>query len=121
MIIASENDNLPFIVKMSSNENKMQKQCKAFSVDEKMQILAEVDAHVGTQVDLVAVLGLSVSALNKIVSKRSEVEKSYSHFGPLFYKEPKSLKTWPLEELETILLAWVKQPIMPTHQSMDPS
>jgi len=80
-----------------------------FSVDEKMHILAEVDAHVETLVDLAAMLGLSVSTLHKIVSKQSEIEKSYMHCGPLFSKEPKSLKTPPLEELETILLAWFKQ------------
>ena len=74
-----------------------------------MQILAEVDADVGTQVDLAAVLNLSGSILNKIVSKWSEIEKSYSHCGPSFSKEPKSLKTSPLEELEIILSACFKQ------------
>jgi hypothetical protein len=43
MIITSEAANLPFIVKMSSNEKKMKKQCKVFCVDEKMQMLAKVD------------------------------------------------------------------------------
>ena len=80
-----------------------------FSVEEKMQILAEVDAHMGTRVDLAAMLGLSVSTLHKIVSKQSEIEKSYMHCGPSFSEEPKSLKTSPLEELETILSAWFKQ------------
>jgi hypothetical protein len=103
MIIASEAENFPFIVKMSSNEKKMKKQYKVFSVDEKMQILAKFDAHMGTQVDLVAMLGLSVLMLNKVVSKQSEIEKSYWNYGPSFSKEPKSLKTSPLEELETIL------------------
>jgi hypothetical protein len=31
----SEAENFPFIVKNSSNENKMKKQCKVFSIDEK--------------------------------------------------------------------------------------
>jgi hypothetical protein len=96
-------------VKVSSIEKKMKKQCEVFSIDEKMQILPEVDAHVGTWVDLAAVLDLSVLMLNMVVSKRSEIEKSYSRCGPLFSKERKSLKTSPLEELETILLAWFKQ------------
>ena len=46
---------------MSSNEKTMNKQCIVFSVDKKMQILAEVYAHLGTWVDLVAIIGLSVS------------------------------------------------------------
>jgi hypothetical protein len=54
----SEAENFPFIVKMSSNGKKMKKQHKVFSVDERMQILAEVDAYVGTWVDLAAMLGL---------------------------------------------------------------
>jgi hypothetical protein len=61
-------------VKISSDEKKM-KQRKVFSIDKKMQILAEADAHVGTWVDLAAVLGLSVLTSNTIVSKRSEEVK----------------------------------------------
>jgi hypothetical protein len=74
-----------------------------FSIDEKMQILAEVDVHMGTGVDLAAMLGLSVSTLNTVVSKRSEIEESYMRCGPSFSKECKSLKTSPLEEFETII------------------
>jgi len=43
------------------------------------------------------------------VNKWSEIEKSYSGCGPSFSKEPKALKTLPLEELETILSTWFKQ------------
>jgi hypothetical protein len=73
-----------------------------------MQILAKADGHVGTWVDPAARFGLLVSTLNTIVNKRSEIEKSYSHCGPSFSKEPKALKTLPLEEHETILSAWFK-------------
>jgi len=38
MIVASEAENFAFIVEMSSNEKKMKKQHKVFSVDEKMHI-----------------------------------------------------------------------------------
>jgi len=55
------------------------------------------------------VLGLSVMTLDTKVSKQSEIEKSYLRCGPLFSEECKSLKTSPLEELETILAAWFKQ------------
>jgi len=95
---------------MSSNVKKMKKQRKVFSIAKKTQILAKVDAHVGTQVDLAAMLGLSVLTLNMTVSsKGSEIGKSYWHCGPSFSKETKSLKTLPMEELETILLAWFMQ------------
>lgn len=78
----SEAENFPFIVNMSSNGKRMKKQHKMFSVDEKMQILAEIDAFDGTWVDIAAMLGLWVSKLNTIVSKRSEIEKSYLCCGP---------------------------------------
>jgi hypothetical protein len=94
----SEAVKFPFVVKMSSNRKKMKKQCKVFSVDVNIEILAEVDTHVGTQVDLVAMLGLWLSTLNMIVSKWSELEKSYSRCRSLFSKERISLKTLPLEE-----------------------
>jgi len=34
---------------MSSNEKKIKKQCKVFTLAKKMPILAEADAHVRTQ------------------------------------------------------------------------
>ena len=37
-------------------------------------------------VDLAAMLGLSVSTLNAIMSKRSKIDKSYLHCGPCFLK-----------------------------------
>jgi len=56
----------------------MKKQCKVFSIAKKTQILVTADAHVGTRVDLVAMLGLSVMTLNTTVSnKGSEIGKSY--------------------------------------------
>ena len=108
MIAVSEAENFPLIVKVSSNEKKMKKQCKVFSRDEKMQILAKGD-YVGTSVDLVAMLGLLVSTLNTIVSEVSEIEGSYSCCGPSFSKEHKSMETLPLEELETILSVCFRQ------------
>lgn len=89
---------------------KMKKQHKVFSTAKKTQILATADAHVGTRVDLAAMLGLSVLTLNTTVSsKGSEIGKSYWHCGPSFSKETKSLKTLSMDELETILLAWFMQ------------
>jgi hypothetical protein len=74
-----------------------------------MHILAKVDAHMGTLVDPAVMLGLSVSMLNTVVGKQSEIEKSDSHCRPSFSKEPESLKVSPLEELEIICSAWFKQ------------
>ena len=74
-----------------------------------MQILAEVDGHVGIRMDLAAILGLPLSTLNTVVSKRSKIEKSYSRCGPSISKQPKSLKISPLKELETIPSTWFKQ------------
>jgi hypothetical protein len=45
-------------MKMPSNEKKMKKQYKMCAIDEKLPILAKFDTHVGTQVDLAAVIGL---------------------------------------------------------------
>jgi hypothetical protein len=53
-----------------------------FSIDEKMEILTEVDAYLGNQVDLSATIGLSVSTLNTIVYKRSVTKKSCMRCGP---------------------------------------
>jgi hypothetical protein len=54
----SKAENFPFIVKIYPNEKIMKKQCKMYAIDERMQILAKFDTHVGTWVDLVAVLCL---------------------------------------------------------------
>ena len=47
-----------------------------------LQILAKADAYVGTPVDLAAMLVLSLMTLHTILSKRSEIVKSYLHCGP---------------------------------------
>jgi hypothetical protein len=68
-VIASETENFPSIVKMSSNEKKRKKQHTVFPINEKVQILAKVDAHMGTPVDLVAMLVLLVLRLHTILGK----------------------------------------------------
>jgi hypothetical protein len=77
----------------------MKKQCKVFPTNGKMQISAKADAHVGTRVDLAAMLGLLVSTFNTTVSKQSEIEKRLLRCGSSFSTERKSLKTLPMEEL----------------------
>jgi hypothetical protein len=74
-----------------------------------MQILAKVDAHAGILVESSSNAWVVVSTLNTTAIKQSEIEKSYLCSGQSFSKKPKSLKTSPLEELETILLEWFRQ------------
>lgn len=85
------------------------KKRNAFSLDEKMKILAQADAHMGTRVDLAARLGIPVSTLNTILKNRTDIEKNYARCGPSFSKDRKSMKISPLEELESILSNWFKQ------------
>ena len=92
----------------------MKRQCKVLSVGKKIQILAKVDAHMGTQVDPAAVLGLSVSTSHKIVSKWPEIEKSYSCYGPSFSREPRSLKNWKLSVRHAS-----SKPVLPVLPLMD--
>jgi hypothetical protein len=86
-----------------------------------MQILSKVDAHVGTQMDLAAMLGLLVSTLNTTVRKQSETQKSNLSCGPSFSEKCKSLKTSQLAELESIFLAWFKKACTAGAPSMDPT
>jgi hypothetical protein len=87
----------------------MKKQRKVFSIDGKMQVSAEADAHVGTWVDLAPMFGLLVSTFNMTVSKQSEIEKRHLQCDSSFSTEYKSLQTLPMEEFQTILLAWLKK------------
>ena len=84
-------------------------------------MLAEDDTHVGSWVDLAAMLGLSVLTLKTVVSKWSEIEKSYLHCEQSFSREPKSLKTLQLEELGTTFWCGSSKCIPPTHLLMDPT
>ena len=85
----------------------MKKQCDVLSIDKRMPILAEAGADMETRVHIAAMLGLSVSTLNMIVSKRSGNRGKFTCIvGHHFLK---SLKTLPLEELETVLSVWFKQ------------
>jgi hypothetical protein len=84
------------------------KKRKAFSVQEKLDILAQVDANKETCVALAARLGIAPSTLNTIVKSRKDTEKCYTKCGR-FSGQRKSLKQSPFEELESLLAASVKQ------------
>jgi hypothetical protein len=81
---------------------------KSFTISDKINILAQVDAFIGTRVGLASHLRLSVSMLNTIVKNRQETERSYVQCGPISEKW-KSLKRLQLEKLESALAAWFKQ------------
>jgi hypothetical protein len=84
------------------------KKRKAFSVQEKMDILAQVDANKETRVALAARLGIAHSTLNTVVKSRKDAEKCYTQCGR-FSGQRKSLKQSPFEELESLFATWFKQ------------
>jgi hypothetical protein len=84
------------------------KKRKAFSIQEKMDILAQVYANKETHVALAARLGIAPSTLNTIVKSRKDTEKRYTQCGR-FSDQRKNLKQSPFEELESLLAAWFKQ------------
>jgi hypothetical protein len=61
---------------------------KSFTISDKINILAEVDAHIGTHVELTSHCRLSVSMLNTNVKNREEIERRYVQCGP-FSKQQK--------------------------------
>jgi hypothetical protein len=81
---------------------------KAFSIHEKMDILAQVDANKERRVALAARLGIVPSTLNTIVKSRKDTGKCYAQCGR-FSGQRKSLKQTPFEELESLLTTWFKQ------------
>ena len=81
---------------MNMNEKN---QRKAFSIEEKRQILEKVDRHVGTRLALAKELCIPVSTLNTIVSQRAIVEKKVAECGPMT-KKRKHAKKPKFEELE---------------------
>jgi transposase-like protein len=54
---------------------------KAFSIQEKMDILAQVVANKETCVALAARLGIAPSTLNTIVKSRKDTEKCYAQLA----------------------------------------
>jgi hypothetical protein len=72
------------------NKDNNQKQ-KSLSISDKINILAQVDADIGTRVELASWLRLSVSMLSTIVKNREETERSYVQRGP-FSKQQKALQ-----------------------------
>jgi hypothetical protein len=67
--------------------------------------LAQVDAHIGTCVELASCLRATLSAT---VKNHEETERSYVQHGP-FSKQWTSLKHSPPEKLECALAMWFKQ------------
>jgi hypothetical protein len=57
---------------------------KSLAVSDKINILAQVDAHIGTHVEQATWLRLSVPTLNPIVKNCEEIEGSFIQFVPFF-------------------------------------
>jgi hypothetical protein len=81
---------------------------KSITVSDKMNILVEIDAHIGTCVELASRVETSMFTLDTIVKNHEKIEKNYVQCGP-FPKLCKSLKCLPLEVLESVLAARFKQ------------
>jgi hypothetical protein len=77
---------------------------KSFTRSDNDNVLAQVDAHICTRVELASQLELSVSTRNTFVKNHEETESCYVQCGP-FSKQQKSLKHSPLEKLESALAA----------------
>jgi hypothetical protein len=64
---------------------------KAFIINDKTSIIAQLYAHIGTHAKLVSQLRLSLFTLNTTVKHRQEIERCYTYCGP-FFEHQKSLK-----------------------------
>jgi hypothetical protein len=86
-----------------NNEGKPE----SLTVSDKINILAQVDAHIGTHVEHASWLRLSVHTLNPIVKNHEEIERCFIQCGP-FSEQHKLFKCVPLELLETAFAAQFK-------------
>jgi hypothetical protein len=80
----------------------------SFIITDKINILAQVDEHISTYVDLATWLRISVPTLNTVVKNHEETERRCILCGP-FYMQWVSPKCSPLEKLKSALAAWFKQ------------
>jgi hypothetical protein len=77
---------------------------KSFMINDKIDILAEVDACIGTRVDQASQLELKMSTLNTLVKDLEAMQISYMQCGS-FSKNWELFKYLLLEELESALQA----------------
>lgn len=78
---------------------------KPLTIEQKMDILKRLDAHVGTRVSLANELGMPVSTINTIAKMRDSIEKVAQETGPMA-KKIMAIKTSPYEELENMVKEW---------------
>jgi hypothetical protein len=69
---------------------------------DKTNDLAQVNVHIGSNVEEASWMRLSVSTQNTVMKNREENERSFIQCEP-FFKQWKSLKCSTLEELESAL------------------
>jgi hypothetical protein len=77
-------------------------------VSYKIAFLEKIDAHSGTYVELASESRLQVCTSSKILNNCDEAEGSYIQCRP-FFRQRKSLKDLPLQQLESAYAAWFKQ------------
>jgi hypothetical protein len=81
---------------------------KAFSIQEKTGVLAQVNANKETCIALIARLGSVLSTLNNTVKNTKDTEECYEQCSR-FSGQRKSLEQSPFQELDSLLDVWFKQ------------
>lgn len=81
---------------------------KPFFIQERRDILAQVNASMEMRVALCARLGIMPSTLNTIVKNRKDTKKFYGNCGRLCGQR-KSPKQSPFKDVASLLPAWLKQ------------
>jgi hypothetical protein len=85
------------------------KKRKEFSTQEKMDILAQVNANKETHDVLATRLGTVPSTLTTIFTNRKDNEKCYAQCGR-FFGQGKSLQQSSFKKLGSLLAKWFKHP-----------
>lgn len=76
---------------------------KVFTINDKISIIAQVDAHIGACVELASQLGLPVFTLDTTVKNHEKIERYVVQCGP-FSRQWRSLKRSPMEELQSAIV-----------------
>jgi hypothetical protein len=80
---------------------------KSFRISDKINILAQVDARIGTYVELASRLRLSVSMLNTTVKDHGEIERRYVQYG--FLQAAEVTEMFTTGETGICSCCWFKQ------------
>jgi len=84
------------------------KKRKPFLIQERRDILAEVDVSMERRFALCARLGIVPSTLNTIIQNRKDTKEFYANCGRLC-GQTKNPKHSPVKDIANLLSAWLKQ------------